>query len=693
MKSVFIYTYLLIITTITRAVYLLTHNSLDPKEPVYSFLLLNPGRSCSDYHEKLLEYTGMKEETRNKIYTQLKCHHKNHPNKYDYYYIGINPKQLSNDQHKCTAIKIKDGSLINIHCKGNYPSICTNSGPKRTQTSGISNSTGLLHSVYSYYGKIVGTRTDISFVFLGIPYAFPPIGKLRFEDPVCISKIKGTWDASYFRPPCPQNNPPPGNSFFNENCLFLNIYTPYIPDAKDNKEMLLPVMVWIHGGSFVRGDVSEAFNDPSHLVSREKVVVVTFNYRLGALGFWGSRNQGIKDQITVLEWIRDFIEDFGGDPNKVTLSGESAGANSVRALLFAKTKTEGLFHAAVLASDPLYLGFSTKDDSENVLSHNMVKAVNCPTETRNINDKNVLDCMREVSVEAIINAQEKVGIISSISASSITRAQPYKPCIDGVLFKEDFYELLLKGDFVKVPIMLGFLKDEGHFFLANYKASITKTLFLPTLAFIFSKHHSLLIQNSALYSYYANDAKDSARHALANILTLYAYYYTYPYMWLHSTDSFCYGHACHADDLISFLGSLSIPGVQVAYYNNQTTSPSSKDIKFLSIFLARYGSFIRTHDPNPSFNTLCYNAKDFMEDNSKKTTVHWDNFAVNNSLEDAPTPNGLNTPNGKIYGPLHILAEKEGITGPYGFNKTICDFWLTHGTHFQIHLRKNTLNA
>ncbi|KAG4301511.1 hypothetical protein PCK1_002224 [Pneumocystis canis] len=452
---------LLWMTAVIQAAHLLVHNPLDPNKPVLSTLLLNPGRPCSHYHEKLLKYTEMSQKDREIIYQQVKCHHKQHSLSYEYYYI-YQDSSSSSDSSRCAAIKIKDGTVAAVPCKDNYPSLCTNSGPKRTHTSGISNATNLLHSIYSYYGHMIGTRSDVVFSFLGIPYAFPPVNELRFKHPVCISKLRGTWDASYFRSYCPQDDHTVSNPVLNENCLFLNVFTPYIPDANDKLSMRLPVMIWIHGGSFLRGDVSQPYHDPSHLASHEKVVVVTFNYRLGVLGFWGSGNQAIRDQIIVLEWVRDFIEDFGGDPNKVTLCGESAGAKAVRTLLFAKKKTQGLFHAAILASDPLYLGFATKADNENILSRHMAKAVNCIKDTETIHDPEVMDCMRKVPVSTLITYQEHVGLIAPITATSLTRAESYKPTIDDDLFTKDFYDLLLEGNFVKVPIMIGFLEHEDQ---------------------------------------------------------------------------------------------------------------------------------------------------------------------------------------------------------------------------------------
>ncbi|KAG4306222.1 hypothetical protein PORY_000210, partial [Pneumocystis oryctolagi] len=643
------------------------------EEKRYPFIILGPARTCSQYHERPFPYSKTEAEGRKQVYERLRCHWEKHRSKrHEYYYVDEDANRWF---CLCSALRMEDGKV------------------RREYGKKISNTSNLLHTIYTSYGAFTGTRTDLSFAFLGIPYAFPPVGKLRFHDPVCISRITKTWDASYFRSCCPQDNMTMPKKTLNEDCLYVNVFTPYTPDFHDPPDMLLPVMVWIHGGSFVRGDVSHSHYDPSHLVSRENIVVVTFNYRLNIFGFWGSGNHAIKDQITALQWVQKHIRGFGGDPERVTICGESAGAISVRTLIAAKHKTQGLFHAAIMASDPLALGFSTKSDAEEILSLNAAKLLGCSDILGATYNNSITECMRNVSVESLVNAASVVGLFSSTYAESITSSLNYKPVIDGDLLKENFHESMMRGDFVQVPMMIGYLQDEGRPFVPFvFPNPLSASMFTPILFFLFGINQSLAINSSGLYDYYTNDnGTDNVREAIANILSLiaklslytsvYGYYYKYPYTWLYNSSAFCYGHVCHADDILSLLGSASIPGVELAHLNKKIPR-TNNDTDFLRVYLARIGSFVRTHNPNPSLNSLCYNKELFY--GKHKLAVEWSPFSINYSLGDAPVSLN-NVSNGPIYGPLHVLDHVEGLTGEYGYNKTICDFWFKQGIHAQTY--------
>ena len=208
-------------------------------------------------------------------------------------------------------------------------------------------------------GVVEGTATAGLAVFRGVPYAAAPVGELRWQAPRPALRWSGTRPADAFAKSCPQDRAisvdqagDPGPTA--EDCLFLNAWTPRAdPAAK------LPVLVWIHGGAFVIGAGSQSMFDGS-VLARRGAVVVTFNYRLGALGFFshpaldraekgGPVNFGLLDQIAALQWVRDNIAAFGGDPGNVTIFGESAGAQSVLAL-FASPLARGLFHKGIAQS-------------------------------------------------------------------------------------------------------------------------------------------------------------------------------------------------------------------------------------------------------------------------------------------------------------------------------------------------------
>ena len=208
--------------------------------------------------------------------------------------------------------------------------------------------------VVTEQGAVQGVTTAQGREFLGIPYAAPPVGALRWQPPQPAARRQQTLIADRFANNCPQFGTPFGLQSFNEDCLFLNVYTPRVGSGlrKD------PVMVWIHPGAFQFGESNDW--DPRKMVDRG-VVVVTLNYRLGALGFLAhpaltaesrdrsSGNYGLMDQQAALRWVRRNIARFGGDANNITLFGESAGGLSVHAHL-ASPKSKGLFERAIVQS-------------------------------------------------------------------------------------------------------------------------------------------------------------------------------------------------------------------------------------------------------------------------------------------------------------------------------------------------------
>lgn len=230
-------------------------------------------------------------------------------------------------------------------------------------------------------GKVIGVNKGPVNLFLGIPYAEPPVGKLRFRPP----KPKRHWqskvyNATHFAPECLQSTLFAGESesrIKDEDCLYLNIWQPVdIRKSKIQRDVPIkyPVLVWIYGGAFVHGGSSlpEYYGDK---LAARGVIVVSFNYRLGIFGFLVSTadglfgNYGLDDQKTALQWVQDHISSFGGDPDRITLFGESAGAMSIGLhILDQQLKLEKiypvvdddinygfprkLFHAAILQSNP-----------------------------------------------------------------------------------------------------------------------------------------------------------------------------------------------------------------------------------------------------------------------------------------------------------------------------------------------------
>lgn len=276
-------------------------------------------------------------------------------------------------------------SSVGMKSNSPLPVLCTQS----SNASQPANSTGTPSNeirIEAGGNTYIGFRNEKSFRFLGVPFADPPA---RFTYSSIYSKKGQVINATAYGSSCLQA----GTG--SEDCLYLNIQTPYIPKAGSTKN-LRPVLFWIYGGGFTGGTASDPLSDGGNLASREDIVVVSVNYRLSTLGFLAipgtdiKGNFGIGDQITGLEWTIANIAKFGGDPNRITINGESAGAGSVRALL-ASPKANGKFQGAIAMSNlggghdlgltsnygTTYSLYLTIKESYAIAGQQIFEAVNC----------------------------------------------------------------------------------------------------------------------------------------------------------------------------------------------------------------------------------------------------------------------------------------------------------------------------
>lgn len=309
-------------------------------------------------------------------------------------------------------------------------------------------------TVHLSVGDLAGVMQDGVAQFRGIPYAAPPVGTLRWVAPQPAQAWSGLRDASQFGAACPQVPDPFGSPTLatSEDCLSLNVYVP-TGSASGPR----PVIVWIPGGGQVLGAGSQY--DASRLAQTAQAVVVTMNYRLGALGWlWTSgmvaenkgHNFSVQDQQEAMRWVKRHIGAFNGDASRITMAGESVGSISASLHLVSPTAA-GLFHRVILASGINPPGLLTSAKAAEFGDAFAVK-VGCPAGPEQ------MSCLRGKTPDALLQV--------SPDYTAIGRDGLYwQNFIDGEMITGDVFAALSKGAFNKVPLMLGTTKDEGRGFV------------------------------------------------------------------------------------------------------------------------------------------------------------------------------------------------------------------------------------
>ncbi|XP_034235877.1 cholinesterase 1-like isoform X2 [Thrips palmi] len=375
-------------------------------------------------------------------------------------------------------------------------------------------------------GKTHSTELGTTYsAFRGIPYAKPPVGKLRFKAPEPAQPWTGVRDASREGNICTQ---PFVNFKFqpaswalkdikafmatiptlvrrvgkilrqSEDCLFLNVYTPALPHGEES-ESLLPVMFFIHGGACLVGDGDSDIFGPDYFLDKG-IVVVTFNYRLGPFGFLGvgteaaPGNAGLKDQVLALRWVRDNVAAFGGDPNRVTIFGESAGGVSVH-LHTLSPQSRGLFHAAIASSGSALHGWAMQADplaKARELGHHLGIEESDPDD--------LAAALSTISAGRLLKAIYKLKHPARFLCHELMILPVVEPPSPDAFLSEDPREILKRGDQASVPIMFSVNNREGLLWLV---ANPTAGRFAPEtereMALLERRRANLCFLPEALY--------------------------------------------------------------------------------------------------------------------------------------------------------------------------------------------------
>lgn len=306
-------------------------------------------------------------------------------------------------------------------------------------------------------GTFEGVRVDGIDTFLGIRYAQPPVGALRWRPPVPAEAFDGVQPATAFAPPPPQLfdvQETASELPQSEDCLFLNVWSPSTRGSR-------PVMVFIHGGGWVNGGTADPWYHAERLARRGDIVVVTVGYRLGSFGFLDlsaiggegyeqSGNLGILDQQLALRWVHDHIAAFGGDPERVTLAGQSAGGQSV-SLHLALPESRPYFQRAIAQSGALSL-IRTQATAQNTAQQLLDFA--------GVTD---LAGLQALDTDAVMAAQE------ALEGSTMFSDLLFGPVLDGALVTEPPMEAILRGDAADIPLLTGTTLDETRYWYFYYR--------------------------------------------------------------------------------------------------------------------------------------------------------------------------------------------------------------------------------
>lgn len=312
-------------------------------------------------------------------------------------------------------------------------------------------------------GKVRGARSGNTYRWLGIPYAAPPVGQLRYRAPQPPLKWDGVRDALEFGSVAPQEAtkliPIPAGLKIAEDCLSLNVWVPKAAATDGRKR---PVMLWVHGGAYFIGFSAQPVYNGQALADEGDVIVITINYRLGAVGFLDFRsfgdadnvfeaNLGLRDIIAALQWVQGNIANFGGDPDQVTLFGESAGGGCVTTLM-ASPKAHGLFHRAIAESSPATSVYGPERTAQLAGAYlDLMGIPHAEAKTK----------LRELTAEELAS---KTTAHLDFVATTWPGLVAFAPAIDGDIITDYPVNIFRAGGQMRIPLIIGTNRDEAALF-------------------------------------------------------------------------------------------------------------------------------------------------------------------------------------------------------------------------------------
>ncbi|CAG9763665.1 unnamed protein product [Ceutorhynchus assimilis] len=484
--------------------------------------------------------------------------------------------------------------------------------------------------------------------FRGIPYAKPPLQSLRFTSPVKNSAWNGTYDATQDRSQCIQNDGLVSDTIVgNEDCLYINVYTPDISTKK------LPVLVWIYGGAFLVGNSSYSVYGPDYFLE-QGLVFVSFNYRLGIFGFLSTAdeacpgNWGLKDQILALHWVQENIAYFGGNPENVTIFGESAGSASVH-LLMQTNLTKGLFHGAIMNSGTS-LNLWSLNTRASRTSTNLATSLGIPSS----NTTYLVEQLRTIDAKRLHKVGWRVAL--KLFSNNALRGLPWgpvmEPDVDGAVLINPSEYALTKGRFNRVPVLMGINSHEAAVFSSisillrlyvlkydSFKSyltpfSMTTNKFKRFVAGREIYHHffgifPIAADGPGLVDFVSADQFDrpirQAATLMSHFTTVYFYVFGYEGGTANATER-QFGGTGHAEDL-NYLFKIG----------SKNSNFTKTDVKVSQMLVSLWSNFVKHANPTPSedeeavFNEAIWNPVN-------ATSSNFNYMSLNESMVAAVNP-------------------------------------------------------
>jgi para-nitrobenzyl esterase len=450
-------------------------------------------------------------------------------------------------------------------------------------------------------GDVQGQVNGGTREFLGIPFAAPPVGPLRWRPPAPVVPWQGVRQATAFGGACAQLSSIQGPGSSNEDCLYLNIWT---PDPAPKKPR--PVMVWFHGGGNQQGSASDAvpfpgvpglFYDGRTLAEERDVVVVTTNYRLNLFGFFAhaglagedpanprAGDQGLLDQRAALEWVRANIAAFGGNPRKVTIFGESAGSQDV-CLHVASPGSRGLFHRAISESGGCTTRTATAAEGAATAAA-FAAAVGCSGTADD------LACLRQVSVDTLLAHLPQGG-------GTVVPSFTFQPVVDGGFLPDQPRALYDAGNYAKVPYLLGSNADEGTLFFLGVPPVTTDAEYMAALQ---ARYGARAADVAAVYPASSFPTpQDALVRAFGDQILVCSTYDTARRAAAGGAPAFLYNFSRIIPiPILQLVGLHAFHGSEIVYVFGSITPPSPEDATVGQTMRGYWTRFARRGNPNGS---------------------------------------------------------------------------------------------